>query len=297
MVEFNFLISQRFSGLSMFLRAKNIILTAIGLCIMSMTVFALPDGSKASQDERQWNKQVRVIYNSIDFKNVDRLPFYVFEKAYRGYYNLKSEGRLNAENETLTVCDFDLPSTENRMWIIDLATHKVLFNTYVAHGQGTGEDCAEKFSNKFNSHQSSVGFYVTGDTYNGEHGLSLRLEGVDEGFNSAARPRGIVVHGASYVNEDFVTGNIRLGRSWGCPAVPDKLKIPIINAIQGGTCLFIYFPQKDYLEKSYWLNKNPQDNAVNLLSTMQLPIEPGKVKYIVEYTHGSTVDSTKTFYK
>ena len=132
---------------------------------------------------------------------------------------------------------------------------KVLFNTWVAHGQGSGTEYATSFSNTNSSHQSSLGFYVTGTTYNGIHGTSLRLFGMDEGYNDAAFDRDIVVHGADYVSEKFIKEREYLGRSWGCPAVPSNLSLPIINTIKDGTCLFIYYPEKNYLLASNWLNK------------------------------------------
>ncbi|MBA3828351.1 MAG: murein L,D-transpeptidase catalytic domain family protein [Taibaiella sp.] len=210
------------------------------------------------------------LYHQIDFGK-NPLSYDVFEKAYRGYRNLKEAGKLNDQKNLLTVCDFTLSSSQNRMWIIDLANKKVLFNTYVAHGQGSGEEFATAFSNRNDSHQSSIGFYVTGDTYIGEHGASLRLMGMDNGYNNAAYDRGIVVHGADYVSGQFVTNNQRLGRSWGCPAVPSQLSAPIINTIKSGTCLFLYYPEKKYLQTAYWLNKKidhmPADQFTNDLQT------------------------------
>lgn len=195
------------------------------------------------------------IYKQIDFSGADTLNYDVFVKAYHGYMNLYNEGKLNLEKQVLTICDMTQSSTKNRMWIIDLSKKKVLFNTYVAHGQGSGEEYATSFSNAMNSHKSSLGFYVTGDIYDGEHGASLRLYGMDKGFNNAAYERSVVVHGADYVCGKFIENNQKLGRSWGCPAVPSKLSGAIINAIKGGSCLFIYYPEKDFLASSYWMNK------------------------------------------
>lgn len=195
-------------------------------------------------------------YSKIDFGHTEKLNPDVFRKAMNGYLNLKNAGKLNDGKEIITVADFTKSSNEPRLWIIDLKAGKVLLNTYVAHGQGSGDEFATAFSNNNNSHQSSLGFYVTGDTYQGEHGTSLRLNGMDNGFNDAAFNRGIVVHGASYVCKGFIGGNQRLGRSWGCPAVDQNLAPKIINMIQGGTCLFIYYPQQQYLRTAYWMNKN-----------------------------------------
>ena len=130
---------------------------------------------------------------------------------------------------------------------------KVIFNSLVAHGKNTGEEFAQKFSNTESSLQSSLGFYITEATYNGSNGYSLKLLGMDSGYNDAALQRAIVMHGADYVSEDFIKNQKRLGRSWGCPAVPRALAEPIINTIKGKNCLFIYYPDTQYLASSTWL--------------------------------------------
>lgn len=167
------------------------------------------------------------------------LSFSVFEKAITGFLNLKSENMLNQDKDILTIVDFTKSSSIKRMWIIDLKNKELLLNTYVAHGQGSGVDMATAFSNTEESHQSSLGFYVTNETYFGKHGLSLKLDGFDKGTNDLARNRAIVVHGASYVSESFIKQTGRLGRSFGCPAVPVELNNQIINLIKSKTCLFI----------------------------------------------------------
>ncbi len=205
------------------------------------------------------------LYSQIDFSHCGRLSYDVFEKAYRGYLNLRNDGKLNLDRQVISVCDFSLSSVEKRLWVIDLASKKVLFNTYVAHGQGSGDDGSLSFSNRSSTHKSSIGFYVTGETYEGEHGTSLHLSGMDDGYNDAAYDRGIVVHGAAYVCDDYINRNDRLGRSWGCPAVPAALSLPIINAIKDQTCLFIYYPDARYLKTTHWLSKSiaivPGENA------------------------------------
>lgn len=208
-------------------------------------------------------------YHKIDFTGVDRLDSGVFARAYTGYLNLRAEKKLNADKQVLTVCDYSLSANKNRMWVIDMASNKVLLNTYVAHGQGTGEEYAKHFSNKEGSHQSSMGFYVTGETYNGSHGNSLYLHGMDEGYNSAAYERAIVMHGAAYVSKDFIAGTGRLGRSWGCPAIAPELCSQIIDCTKGGTCLFIYYPEEKYLADSYWLNRKITP-VVPVANTQQL---------------------------
>lgn len=193
------------------------------------------------------------IYNGLDFTNVSVLNNEVFDKAYLGFTNLKKEGKLNQATSLITICDFSLSSTEKRLWVIDVEQKKVVFNTLVAHGKNTGEEFAENFSNTESSLQSSLGFYITETTYNGSNGYSLKLLGMDLGYNDAALQRAIVMHGADYVSEDFISNQKRLGRSWGCPAVPRALAKPIIDAIKAETMLFIYYPDMKYLSNSKWL--------------------------------------------
>lgn len=193
------------------------------------------------------------IYNSIGFDNINQLKSDVFSKAFLGFTNLKKEGKLDEDSHLLTICDFSLSSAEKRLWVIDLNEKKVLYNSLVAHGKNTGDEFAQKFSNTESSLQSSLGFYITESTYNGNNGYSLKLMGMDSGFNDAAFKRAIVMHGADYVSEGFIKSQKRLGRSWGCPAVPRALAQPIINTIKGKNCLFIYYPDNQYLSSSKWL--------------------------------------------
>ncbi len=227
----------------------------------------------SSSDEDSY---ISGIYDDIDFGRGDKLNPEVFKLAMKGYLNLRDAGKLSDNKQILTVADFTRSSTQDRLWIIDLNTRKVVMHTYVAHGQGSGDEFATAFSNTNNSHQSSLGFYVTGETYIGEHGTSLRLNGMDNGYNSAALDRGIVIHGADYVCKDFVAGNQRLGRSWGCPAVNSKLAPAIINAIKGGTCLFIYYPQRQYLASAYWLNKKVA-HVPSHSNIAMLPAAPARI--------------------
>lgn len=201
------------------------------------------------------DEYIASLYSEIDFGKGDKLNEEVFGKAMRGYLNLQAAGKLNDDKQILSVADFTKASTQNRLWVIDLKAKKVVYNTYVAHGQGSGMDMATTFSNQDGTHASSLGFYVTADTYNGAHGNSLRLRGQDAGFNDAAYDRGIVVHAAEYVSKANICGQGRIGRSWGCPAVAPELAQPIINTIKGGTCLFIYYPQPTYMKTAVWLNK------------------------------------------
>ena len=190
------------------------------------------------------------------------LRYEVFQKAMTGYLNLRETGRLAPGQQHLTVVDFDLPSTEKRLWVLDLAHDKIVFHTLVAHGHNSGENAADQFSNNDHSNMSSLGFYVTGQEYEGKHGHSLRLQGVDEGFNTNAFARSIVMHGADYVSEDFIRQNGRLGRSLGCPALPLDQYSQIIDAVHGGSCLFLSKSNAGYTSK--FLNQNVALAALSL---------------------------------
>ena len=145
---------------------------------------------------------------------------------------------------TLTVIDYSRPSTKPRLWVVDLATGEVLFEELVAHGQGSGDDLATKFSDEPDSHQSSLGLFLTEETYTGKHGYSLRLQGLEDGVNSRARERAIVVHAAAYVTAGTVSTLGRLGRSWGCPALGPDVARRVIDTIKGGSLIFSYYPDK-----------------------------------------------------
>lgn len=176
-----------------------------------------------------------------------------FWNAWKGYQHLLNS-KLITQKQYLTICDFSQPSNNKRLYIVDIINHELILNTYVAHGRNSGSVYATHFSNKPESLESSLGFYVTRNTYIGKHGLSLRLDGVDPGYNTNAMERTIVLHGASYVNESRAKAGVMMGRSWGCPAVPENVSEVIINTIKNGSCIFIYHPQKDYLQGSKILN-------------------------------------------
>jgi L,D-transpeptidase catalytic domain len=192
------------------------------------------------------------IYDSINL-DMAGLSRKAFRYAYRGYELLVEKGIIS-NDEVMTICDFSQSSSKKRMYIIDMKTVSLLFNTYVAHGKRTGGEYARYFSNKAKSHQSSLGFYITGKTYYGENGFSLKMKGLEKGFNDHAESRNIVVHGSDYASEQFLNGASFLGRSYGCPAVPATEAKEIINTIKEGTCFFIYHPDAKYLNGSKILN-------------------------------------------
>jgi hypothetical protein len=199
----------------------------------------LKDTTNAQVTEQlSFSNYVNTLYEETDLRT-SGLALNVFEKALTGFMNLKNQHLLSDVKSVVTIVDFSKPSTSKRMWIVDLKNKTLLLNTYVAHGQGSGANMATNFSNVAESHQSSLGFYIASETYLGKHGLSLKLDGQDKGINDLARARAIVVHGAKYVSEDFIKSTGRLGRSFGCPAVPEALNAKIIDLIKGKTCFFI----------------------------------------------------------
>lgn len=178
----------------------------------------------------------------------------LLRKAFSGYARLKAEGKLEHEG-VLTVIDFSRPSTEKRLFVIDVPSRRVLFSSLVAHGRGSGALRAERFSNRPGSHQSSLGFFTTGATYEGAHGYSLRLEGMERGVNDNAALRSIVIHAAEYATREFISRHGRLGRSQGCPALPPARSRTLIDLIKGGSCLFIYHDSPGYLADSRLLQE------------------------------------------
>lgn len=177
----------------------------------------------------------------------------LFAYAMKGYEYLSSIGKITNKN-VLTLIDFSQPSSVKRLFVLDTETGAVIFKTLVAHGRNSGKEWATNFSNTASSFASSLDFYTTADIYNGVHGISLRLNGCEKGFNDNASKRAVVMHGADYVSETFIAQNGYLGRSLGCPAVPVAFSNKIINVIKGGSCMFIYAPSKRYLSLSAILN-------------------------------------------
>lgn len=162
-----------------------------------------------------------------------------------------------ADAQRLAVIDYSLPSTEQRLWVFDLARPGLLFAEHVAHGRGTGDDLASEFSNVEGSHRSSLGLFRTAETYVGGNGYSLRMDGLEPGVNDRARERAIVMHGAWYVDPQLALRQGRLGRSHGCPAVRQAVARPLIDALKSGQLLFAYYPDKDWLSRSKMLGCKP----------------------------------------
>lgn len=176
----------------------------------------------------------------------------VLDVALRAAGNAQSKG-FGLDSPILTVVDYSLPSTQKRLWVFDLESRLLLFDELVSHGVNTGDNLSRHFSNAFGTRQSSLGLYLTGETYFGRNGYSLRLHGLEEGWNDNAFDRAIVFHGAWYVSREFAQNHGRIGRSWGCPAVPEAVSKEIIDTIKDGTLFFAYYPDSQWLESSRFL--------------------------------------------
>ncbi len=233
---------------------KHVVLRMVSfLCLLTLTFSSM--AKSKSTDEYLTEPSALVRYDSIDFGSVEKPNFEMFSLALAGYQQLKEDNKL-IKQDILTLIDFSKSANQKRLWIIDLKNNKVLKHTLVAHGRNTGEEYASKFSNTPESNQSSLGFYVTGSTYVGKHGTSLKLHGMEKGINDNAERRAIVMHAAEYVSESFIKRVGRLCRSQGCPAVPVEEHKEIIQTLANGTCLFIYFPDSCYTTQSKLLSSN-----------------------------------------
>jgi len=200
--------------------------------------------AKVISTDSLYNEHIENLYHQVHLDSAG-LDINVFEKALTGFYNIKHSGLVHSKS-ILTIADFDQESRKKRLYIIDLDKKELVLNTWVAHGSNSGDDKPNHFSNAKNSNASSLGFYVTGEIYRGKHGRSLKLDGVDYGFNNNARERSIVVHGADYVCQESINQLGRLGRSQGCPAVSSKLSDKVINVISDKTVLFINSTNQTY---------------------------------------------------
>jgi len=217
-------------------RLGRILILITGCALFNLSFRQLPDDSDIKQLWRDCKIEGSVSFN----------VFYCAIKGYRHIDQIKKKS-------IISIIDFSKPSTDERFVVIDLVNKKVLYKCLCAHGRNSGDNIATTFSNKAESLMSSPGFFLTGETYSGKHGYSLRLDGLEKGINDNARSREIVIHGADYVSSNFIKKYGRIGRSWGCPALPLEFSKEIIDIISGGTCLFIYCDDTDYKSASQLL--------------------------------------------
>lgn len=222
----------------------NIIYNILTLFLFTGVAFA----SSGEEEEKNPNPSTHETmaencYLSCELEG--KLDFEIFQNAMESLEEMEY-----ANEDIVSIIDFSRPSTEKRLFIIDLKNQKLLHHTLVAHGKNTGQNKAEKFSNVKGSNSSSLGLYRTAEPYYGKHGYSLRLDGLEKGFNDNARNRAVVIHSANYVSEAFIKKYGRLGRSFGCPALPPEHSKAIIDLIKEGSCLYIYADDENYLENS-----------------------------------------------
>ncbi len=232
---------------------KLSIVTVLILVISIFPITGIGHASKINKDQETllyFNEYADKIYTMIGDTD---LSLEIFHTALKGYLRLKEKKLIT--NDVLSIVDYSKSCNQKRFFAIDLRLKKVIYKSLIAHGRNSGGTYASNFSNKMSSMQSSLGFFITGEKFNGQHGYSLRLDGVERNINDKARERGIVIHAADYVSEEFVNKYGRLGRSQGCPALPNNLANSIIDLIKDKSCFFVYYPDRKYLRKSSFINQ------------------------------------------
>lgn len=222
------------------MRMKKNFLTFI-ICFLFFNIFSFAENLSGTDT-------ISNLYNHLNLS--DKISFSAFKNAIEGLKQIDSK----KSNNILTIVDFTKPSTEERMYVIDLEKKELILSTHVSHGKGTGDLYAQNFSNRDGSYQSSPGFFLTGNIYDGINGASLELHGLEKGINDNARRRNIVIHGADYANPSFIKGNGRLGRSKGCLAVPLAVNQNLIDTIKGGTVCYVHI--KSYENREINLSTN-----------------------------------------
>lgn len=237
---------------------KLISLIVLSLCFSMITGGYRPDRSKEPLSDISGAELIDNYCTTFFgmLRSEGSKPGYeVFKRALTGFFNLKAGNFI--EKNILTIIDFSISSKSDRMWIINMNKMEVVHVSLVAHGRNSGEEFAGSFSNSPSSYQSSLGFYLTGETYTGKHGLSLCLDGIEPGINDKARERAIVIHGADYVSREFIRRYGRLGRSYGCPSIPMEDHEKIINMLSGRSCIYIHFPDDKYQNSSRMFTMEP----------------------------------------
>jgi len=243
---------------------KSILGLLLAITLISLFSFVTNTRKEPSYNNRPYSKKyganvsvsssahIHSFYQQLSLASKG-LSENVFTLAYQGFEKLSRLSKISSDS-VLTIIDFTKSSAKKRMYVVDLKCQKILFNTVVAHGKNSGKEYANIFSNRIDSHQSSLGFYLTGEPYMGSNGYSLQLNGMEPGFNDKAYERAIVIHGADYVNESITHSKGFLGRSFGCPAIPKSISTKLINKIKKGNLLFIYYPDRKYLNGSEIIN-------------------------------------------
>jgi hypothetical protein len=220
--------------------------------LMFAAVLALPGAVAGAREKSAGASTASSALAGWDLDSVGSIDADVFELALQAAGCALRAGDAT-DASTLTVIDYSRPSTDKRLWVFDLRSHELLYEELVAHGQGSGGNMATAFSNEAETHRTSLGLFVTADTYVGKNGYSLRLDGLDRGFNDRARERAIVMHGAPYVSAELAQAQGRLGRSWGCPALRGAVARDVIDRVKGGSLVFSYYPDPNWLAGSKYL--------------------------------------------
>lgn len=226
----------------------NILTRTILNFLLTILIFALTGFQSDLNHLKNQDTDYRSVYFESGLSGI--LSYDVFELAVRGMQKIGDV----PNKKVITIIDYSKPSSKERFIVIDLVNKQILYKTLVAHGRNSGEVIAGSFSNTSESKKSCLGFFLTGETYSGENGYSLSLDGLEPGINDNARRRSIVIHGADYVSKGFIQKYGRLGRSWGCPALPVSVSKEIIDKISKGSCLFIYGNDQEYLKSSKIIN-------------------------------------------
>src|SRR5690242_9716099 len=259
---------------------KLLLIASVGLCVFTSIIAAnkpvsnsktpvkkpanYAAGTDTSAEVNYW---IDSLYSQMNLSAAG-LTRNAFFDACKGYEYLLTQNEIQKPG-ILTICDYSQSSDKKRLYVLDLNSGKILFNTYVSHGRNSGSTYATSFSNKTDSYKSSLGFLITAETYIGDNGYSLRLDGLEKGFNDNVRNRAIVMHGSNYVSGERATDGIMMGRSFGCPAVPAAQVRDIVDCIKGGSCIFNYYPDKKYTQGSKILNADfvwPVAQSIQLAS-------------------------------
>lgn len=249
--------------------------------VSSNSTEMVSSGSLAGLTSATFEDSLSHLYDAIELKE-NGLSYDAFRYAMIGFYTLKDDGRLSDKN-IISIIDFTKPSTEQRFYTIDLDNRTIIYHSLVSHGKNTGENIAKSFSNVVHSNQSSLGFYITGETYVGSKGYSLKLDGIENGINDNMRERAVVMHEADYVSEYWIRKFGRLGRSQGCPALPKAISKQVINTIKNRTLVFAYFNDDRYLASSNFLNVDALLARIpneSVLSAPAIPIDANELLHV-----------------
>lgn len=214
---------------------KRFIALSLGTVFLASSAMILPSAMASEPDN----------VTTVAKLTGEGVPAKPLKEALKAYNWAKAKGDVK-NKKYLTVIDFSKPSNKKRMWVINLDSNQVVYNGLVAQGKNTGLKYATRFSNKSGTKESSLGVYTTTYLFQGDHGTSLKVQGLEKGINNNAFSRAIEFHPASYATPSFVKKYGRLGRSWGCFAINPKHSTALFDKIKGGSVVFAYAPQESH---------------------------------------------------